>query len=175
MSRRQLVADVPNGDFSAWSGGPGPLWVGQEGPDGWHFLDYSGGIGEVRRADAGASIRRRRSGDGPMLFLARIPGAADCAGTLARLRFRARSGEGAAIAVYLYLQVDDGQPGLGTQPQRFALDAEWRELAHIGMVPSLDARAPGPGSHLEVVFALPAEAGAVSFELAGVRFEPVSF
>lgn len=179
LSARKLRGVVPNGDFAAWSRGPGPLWVGQEGPDGWHFLDFSGGIGEVRRADGeagpSASVRRRRAGDGPMLFLARVPDAAACAGSLARLRFRARSAERASLLVYLYLQLDDGRPGMGTQAQLVALDREWRELVHVGLVPPLVGRKPGPASHVEVVFALPPEAGAASFELADVRLEPVAF
>jgi hypothetical protein len=178
MSARQLRGVVPNGDFAAWSRGPGPSWVGQEGPDGWHFLDFSGGVGEVRRVrldgGAAASVRRRRVGDGPMLFLARVPDAAAAAGRLARLRFRARSPERAAILVYLYLQVDDGQPGMGTQAQLVGLDGDWRDHAHVGLVPALGDRTPGPRSHLEVVFALPPEAGAASFEVADVRLDPVA-
>src|SRR5262249_61129142 len=97
------------------------------------------------------------------------PAAAAGAGSPPRLRFRARSAERASLLVYLYLQLDDGRPGMGTQAQLVALDREWRELVHVGLVPPLVGRKPGPASHVEGVFPLPPEAGPASSRVRDVR------
>ena len=171
-----LRGRVANGDFAAWSRGPGPFAVGEEGPDGWHLLDFAGGVATACPAagpgGSAVTVCREKAGAGATFFLSRVPDAASCAGAMARLRFRARSDGPATIFAYLYLQIDDGNPGVGTQSQPFVLGPEWLDLEHVAPVPPLGARRPGTGSHVEVVFSLPPEAGPASFELAEVVLEP---
>jgi hypothetical protein len=163
LTATALRGRLDNGDFARWSRGAIP--------DGWELLDFGGGVATVARAAGAAAIRRTRAGSGPTFFLSRVPGAASCAGAMARLRFRAKSVERCTVHAYLFVQADDGRPCLGTPAQPFALGPEWRELAHVARVPPLDGRTPGPASHVEVVFMLPPEAGATSFEVADVVLE----
>jgi Capsule polysaccharide biosynthesis protein len=178
LARAPLAGRVHNGDFSAWSDGYGPIGAGGGGPDGWELLDFEGGVATVTRGhDAGgsASVRRAEVGRGATLFLQRVPDVASCAGALGRVRFRARSFGRATVLVYLYLQVNDGQPSVGTQQRPFLLGPEWQGFEHIVTVPAIGARTPGPGNHVEVVFMLPVEAGVTDFELAEVELAPMVF
>ncbi len=179
LATTRLDASLRNGDFTSWSRGPGPFGLGEQGPDGWELCDFSGGSARVRQSSAAgalaARVRRTRAGGGPTLLLQRIPDVARTAGAPVRLRFRARSARSATLLSYLYLQVHDGGPNPGTAARAHALDATWREYQHVARVPSLAGRAPGPGNHTEVVFALPPEAGATELEITDVSLEPISF
>ena len=179
LGRAELRGRLRNGDFAAWSLGDGPLPVGGGGPDGWELLDFEGGVATVARGHgpdgAAATVRRAQAGRGGTLLLQRVPDVTSCAGALARLRFRARSETAATILAYLYLQIDDGKACLGTQAQPFALGPAWHSFEHVAAVPVVDGRAPGPRSHVEVVFMLPVEAGSADFEVADVALEPAIF
>src|SRR5262249_59544824 len=128
----------------------------------------------ARRCSEGAAGGLpHEAGGRPTALPQRVPDAAACPGAMAWLRFRARSAERATVTTSLYLQVDDGRPCSGTAARTFTLEPGWREHEQVARVPGLDGRQPGPGSHLEVVFALRPEAGTTSFELADVALEPV--
>jgi hypothetical protein len=181
LERPRLQAELENGAFAAWPRGPGPFGPGPHGPHGpagWELLDFGGAEVSVSallegRSPRGARIERTRAGSGATLFLQRVPDLERAAGRLARLRFRARGTPGATLAPYFYLQFADGRDCHGTAASEFELDAEPREFTYVTSIPELGDRRPGAGSHLEVVFAVPATSGAVTIELFDVTLEPV--
>ncbi len=171
-------AKLQNGDFKQWSRGGGPFSPGGDAPDGWSLLDHGGVVSLSHRVAADTSaasvvIERAKPGAGPTLFLQRVPSLHRSAGRLARLRFKARSAQPTTLLHYLYLQIADGQDCYGSAARPFAIEREWRAFEHVARVPSLGDRKPGPGAHLEVVFSLPPELGAVSIELSEVSLEAV--
>lgn len=166
-------AKLYNGDFALWSSGDGPFPPGFDGPDGWSLIDAGGATSLSRGAAPSALIEREKAGPGPTLFLQRVPALHRSAGRFARLGFRARSAQETTLHSYFYLQIADGGDCYGSAGHRFAIGREWRAFECVTRVPSLDGRKPGPGAHLEVVFALPPELGAVTLELTAVTLEPV--
>jgi hypothetical protein len=172
-----LAGRVRNGDFAAWSRGDGPFGPGSEGPDGWELLAFHGGQPQVARVApdgdvaTAARVWQSRASAGHSLFLQRVPGVAAYAGRPVRLRFRARSQDASPLASYLYMQLDDGKPGLGVPARAFALDGRWRDYELVATLPPLDGRAPGRLNHVEIVFALQPEPAVQSFELTAVQLE----
>jgi hypothetical protein len=171
----RLRAELQNGDLTQWSAGPGPFAIGAGAPDGFHVVDLGGGVGYLSRSSDGAGpairLERTAAGRGPTLLLQRIPDLAQSAGTLARLCFRARSTPAADLGVYFYLQPADGESGFGTSLQRFRLTPEWQDFSCGVALPALGERQPGPGNHLELVFALGRDAGATTLELSSLLLE----
>jgi hypothetical protein len=171
----RLRAELQNGNLTRWSAGPGPFAIGAGAPDGFHVVDLGGGVGTLSRSSDGAvsalRLERSAAGRGPTLVLQRIPDLTQTAGTLARLSFRARSTPGADLGVYFYLQPADGESGFGTSLQRFRLTPEWQDFSYGVALPALGERQPGPGNHLELVFALGRDAGAATLELSTLLLE----
>jgi hypothetical protein len=171
----RLGVELQNGDLSRWSAGPGPFAIGTGAPDGFHVIDLGGGVGTLSRSKDGAApalrLERTAAGRGPTLLLQRIPDLAQSAGTLARLCFRARSSPGTDLGAYFYLQPADGESGFGTSLQRFRLTPEWQDFTYSVALPALGERQPGPGNHLELVFALGRDAGAATLELSTLLLE----
>jgi hypothetical protein len=171
----RLRAELQNGDLTQWSAGPGPFAIGAGAPDGFHVVDLGGGVGYLSRSSDGAGpairLERTAAGRGPTLLLQRIPDLAQSAGTLARLCFRARSTPAADLGVYFYLQPADGESGFGTSLQRFRLTPKWQDFSCGVALPALGERQPGPGNHLELVFALGRDAGATTLELSSLLLE----
>lgn len=165
------TATLTNGNFEDWT---------DLLPESWELVDLGGTDASVQLAmdDDGRScahLERTFAGPEPTLFLQRVPDVTKLAGHLARIRFRARAGAPLALMFYLYGQLADGAPGIGTEPRAIAIGEEWREHAFVLRMPELGARAPLPGHHTEIVFALAPAAGAAAVQLADVHLEPVVF
>jgi hypothetical protein len=171
----RLRVQLRNGDLASWSAGPGPFALGAGTPDDFHVVDLGGGVGAVSRSHDGAAaavrLERTTAGKGPTLLLQRIPDLAASAGTLARLRFRARATPAVDLGAYFYFQVADGESGFGTLLRRFRLSETWQDFSYVVALPPLGERKPGPGNHLEVVFVLGREAGAATVELSTLVLE----
>jgi hypothetical protein len=177
LESSRLRARLQNGDLSRWSQGPGPFASGAGAPDGFEFIDRGGSAtlsrSSVDRVSA-LRLERTRQGSAPTLLLQRIFDLSLSAGALARLSFRVRGTPGRELGTYLYLQVADGESGFGTPLTRVPLSADWQKFSQVVAIPELGERRPGAGNHLELVFVLAPEAGAATFELSSLEFEPVS-
>lgn len=171
----RLRARLHNGDFTSWSAGPGPFAIGAGTPDGFHVVDLGGSVGTLARSQDGSAsalrLERSAAGKGPTLLLQRIPDLTQSAGTIARLRFRARATPAVDLGAYFYFQLADGDSGFGTPLRRFRLSESWQEFSYIVALPPLGERKPGAGNHLEVVFALGREAGVATLDLSSVVLE----
>jgi hypothetical protein len=173
-----LGARLQNGDLSRWSRGAGPFPTGAGGPDSWELIDPSGTSSARRGAGpspgtSAVRLERARGGIGPALFLQRVPDLSQSAGSMARLRFRARADSPLTVTCYFYLQLADGRPCFGAPDRRITLGTHWSEHEYVTKIPEFAPRRPGAGNHLEVVFALPPESGAAAYELAEIALEPV--
>jgi hypothetical protein len=180
LSHPPLGARLENGDLTDWPRGAGPFFAGQHGPEGWQLLDFGGGIvklaargegeGEALR---GLRLERVQPGSEATLLLQRVPDLRRSAGSLARLRFRMRGAPDSLLLTYFYAQFGDGREGEGTALRLHVVTDAWQEFEHTAVLPALGDRALGEGHHLEVVFAIPREAGPVAVELTDVALEPL--
>jgi hypothetical protein len=173
-----LRAELVNGDLTRWSSSAAGVRGAAITLDGWQLIDPSGvavlSPGNVEHSGAACvRIQRPKAGAGPTLFLQRVPDLTRSAGTLARLRFRARASASGSILAYFYLQLADGGDCFGSAAGRIEVGTEWRSLQYVAQIPALGERRPGPGNHLEVVLGLPSELGAATLEVADLSLEPV--
>jgi hypothetical protein len=178
LDRPPLRAELVNGDLTRWSSGAAGVRGAALALDGWQLIDPSGvavlSPSNVEHSGAaGVRIQRPKVGASPTLFLQRVPDLTRSAGTLARLRFRARASASGSIIAYFYLQLADGGDCFGSAAGRIAVGTEWRSLQYVAQIPALGERRPGPGHHLEVVLGLPPELGAVTLDVADLSLEPV--
>lgn len=169
FAERPLRAKLANGDFADWDGAF---------PEGWDMLDVGESGAELFKTEGppglvAAAIARSIAGSGPTLFLQRVPDVTAFAGALVRIRFQARAEQPMPLAVYVFMQTDDGLPGEGAEARIFVVESAWREHTCVARLPRLGAREVGPGNHTEVVFAVPQEAGAGAIAIADVHLEAV--
>jgi len=180
---------LSNGDFSSWPRGVGPFTASGSFADAWEVVHAGSGMALGRAAiepGEGAGqhgallpfarhcVRIARAPGGvPTLVLQRVAGVEHLAGAFATLSFWARSGSHASLHVYFYQQLDDPRSAcVGTPAEVFTLTSEWRRYTYTTTAPELGDEPRGPRNHTEIVFAIPAEAGAAEVELASVELTP---
>lgn len=178
-----LAGLLKNGKFESWRGGVGPFMTRGATCDAWEIIPGEGNTVRVSREDfrtpGGNSrkksrhcirVERSKCGGTPSFLLQRMPQVSRCAGALVTVRFWARSRARDFIAVYLFQQM--ANPALtprGSEARTFSLDPEWTQHEYSTRMPALGSDAPGAGNHTELVFCLPADAGAAEFDLAMVE------
>jgi hypothetical protein len=180
---RTVTGLLLNGDFISWSEGHGPFRTAGVTADGWELLPGAGNKVVVKRGDleevksgpdrsAGhyLSLERAVARGEPTLILQRVPDVHRCADHRMRVRLWARSAGGHPLLVYAYQQFDSARtPSRGTQPRTYHLTVDWKAYEYETIVPSTEGMICGPGSHTEIVFGLPGDAGPGAFDLALVE------